>query len=57
MRTISKKFDRVEVCRNCKGSGKSPMGGTCPVCNGTGMIDKHLDIDITIKPHKNDNRR
>lgn len=53
-------YDRKEVCRNCKGSGIVPMGEldtVCPVCQGYGLVNKHIDVEITIKPHNNDHCR
>lgn len=50
-----------QICRNCQGSGKivsSENPGadlknleTCPICEGSGWINKTLDIDITIEPY------
>lgn len=50
------KFDKIEICRNCGGTGKektirSLFKSKCPVCNGSGRVDKHTEINITIKPY------
>jgi len=49
-RTIKTEYDKREACRNCKGVGILPSGDKCPVCLGSGLVDKHYDISITIKP-------
>jgi DnaJ-class molecular chaperone len=56
---------RVETCRNCKGAGTVmpklaafALGECickptrCPVCGGSGWIQKTANIEITIEPHK-----
>ncbi|MBR6905208.1 MAG: hypothetical protein IKN32_10200 [Bacteroidales bacterium] len=50
-------FDKIEICRNCGGTGKEKtiralFKSTCPVCNGSGRVDKHTEINITVEPHK-----
>ena len=58
-------FDRIEVCRNCGGSGmvhpqvegnwllrRMQDAGrlvACDVCNGTGRVEKHTEITITVR--------
>lgn len=52
----------IQVCRNCQGSGTvaaDPATSadpkkqiTCPVCEGSGRVNKLLDIDITIEPYR-----
>lgn len=54
------KFDTIEICRNCGGSGKvleersfPALGGyretVCPVCEGSGRVTKTKDITVTIE--------
>lgn len=59
-------FSKIEICRNCQGSGiVKPDKGffermldcphrmvTCPVCQGSGRVDKTTEINITVEPHK-----
>lgn len=55
---------KIEICRNCKGSGmvhaqlegnwlirrmQSDLVATCDVCNGTGRVEKHTDITVTVR--------
>lgn len=63
VRTYNK--TKVEVCRNCQGSGivysrpefhpcgkESDMESyECSVCAGSGRVEKKLDITITINPY------
>lgn len=52
----------IQVCRNCQGSGTvaaDPAKSadptkqvTCSVCEGSGRVNKLLDIDITIEPYR-----
>ncbi len=47
---------KIEVCRNCLGSGVVPAyqdGPTveCCVCKGSGRVNKTLKIEITIEPY------
>lgn len=60
-------INKIEICRNCGGAGcvNPQVEGSwllrrlqcpdrrvpCDVCNGTGRIDKHTEINITIKPY------
>lgn len=47
--------ERIEICRNCLGSGTVEALFTtkrCPVCEGSGRVDKTTEITITIEPHK-----
>ena len=50
----------VEVCRNCKADGKvevemfnghSHEEVPCPVCGGSGLVRKHIEGYVTIKPY------
>lgn len=48
----------VEVCRNCKADGKvmaESFAGhdkvTCPICGGSGLVRKHIEGYVTIKPY------
>lgn len=64
VRTYNK--TKVEVCRNCQGSGVAytvpefhphgkepdPEPYECPVCAGSGRVEKKLDIVITITPYR-----
>ncbi len=48
--------DRIEICRNCGGTGKEKtiralFKSACTVCNGSGRVEKHTEINITIKPY------
>jgi len=57
--------DRIEICRNCLGTGtvEEEKGGItglfrpgflkaeCPVCGGSGRVRKIVDITITIEPY------
>jgi len=42
---------RIEVCRNCLGSGATLTFDPCPVCGGGGTVRKKLKIEITIEPN------
>ncbi len=47
--------ERIEICRNCLGSGTVDALFTtkrCPVCEGSGRVDKTTEITITVEPHK-----
>lgn len=49
-------FTKIEICRNCGGTGKektirSLFKSKCPVCNGSGRVEKHTEINITVKPY------
>ena len=47
--------ERIEICRNCLGSGKVEELFTtkrCPVCEGSGRVDKTTEITITVEPHR-----
>ncbi len=47
--------ERIEICRNCLGSGTVEALFTtkrCPVCEGSGRVDKTTEITITVEPHK-----
>lgn len=58
----TRKFDysRVEVCRECKGTGKKAVGdystfpvyGICPVCNGSGHVVRRAEGTVTVEPYK-----
>ncbi|MCQ2359976.1 MAG: hypothetical protein MJ009_00645 [Paludibacteraceae bacterium] len=57
-RTTRTEYDKRETCRNCKGYGTLASGEKCPVCLGSGLVDKHYDVRITVKPFvKNDHSR
>lgn len=50
-------FKKIEICRNCGGTGKeksilSLLRNACPVCNGTGRVEKHTEINITVRAYK-----
>jgi DnaJ-class molecular chaperone len=47
----------IEICRNCGGTGRdrSVLGlikSECPVCDGSGRVEKTTDITITVRPFK-----
>lgn len=47
--------ERIEICRNCLGSGTVDALFTtkrCPVCEGSGRVDKTTEITITVEPHR-----
>lgn len=47
--------ERIEICRNCLGSGTVEALFTtkrCPVCEGSGRVDKTTEITITVEPHR-----
>lgn len=49
-------FTKIEICRNCGGTGKEKtilglLENTCPVCDGSGRVEKHTEITITVKPY------
>ena len=54
------KRDTIEVCRNCKSTEKVPAEKSqiwpeeeiCPVCGGSGLIEKHIEGFIEIRPHR-----
>ncbi len=49
------KCSKIEICRNCLGSGTVEALFTtkrCPVCEGSGRVDKTTEITITVEPHK-----
>lgn len=64
------KNERIEVCRNCQGTGiaytvpefhhygkeDAPEPYECPVCKGSGRIRKTQNIEITIEPYRNDSK-
>jgi len=57
-------FDSTEICKNCKGEGEiitpgihighgkfsEPEVNLCNVCNGSGMVSIHKEINVFIKP-------
>lgn len=48
-------FTKIEICRNCGGTGKEKtvmalFKSRCPVCDGSGRIEKHTEITITVRP-------
>lgn len=50
-------YSKIEVCRNCQGDGRkrdniTGAWHTCEVCGGSGMVRKHVEVQITIEPHK-----
>ena len=56
-KTRNYKFDKIEICRNCLGTGMVetvlPFSTKrCPVCEGSGRVDKTTEITITVEPHK-----
>ena len=51
-------FERIELCRNCGGTGVADQAGlltvkkvACTVCQGSGRIDKTIRVNVTIKPY------
>lgn len=51
--------ERIELCRNCGGTGLADDAGlltvrkvTCQVCKGSGRIDKTIRVNVTIKPYE-----
>lgn len=64
MKTRDYTSARVEVCRNCGGSGvvldtppfhphgreNEAIPRKCPVCVGSGRVRKRLEIKVTIEP-------
>ena len=49
-------FTKIEICRNCGGTGKeksilSLIKSECPVCCGSGRVEKHTEITIMVKPY------
>lgn len=59
VRTYDK--ETVEICRNCHGGGivvdEAGREIECPVCDGSGMVIRQLDITITITPFKTSAKR
>lgn len=67
MKTRNYHIDKIEICRNCKGSGMvhPQVEGsrllrrlqcpdrlvTCEVCGGSGRVKKASDITITVEPY------
>ena len=50
-------FTKIEICRNCGGTGKektivSLVNRRCPVCCGSGRVEKTTDITIKVKPYQ-----
>lgn len=55
-KTRQYQFDKIEICRNCGGEGKEKtiralFKSACSVCNGSGRVEKHTEITITVKPY------
>ena len=55
----TKERERIELCRNCGGTGLADDAGlltvrkvTCQVCKGSGRIDKTIRVNVTIKPYE-----
>ena len=49
--------NRIEICRNCGGSGKDKsilglLKSRCPVCEGSGRVEKTTEITITVKSYQ-----
>lgn len=47
-------FEKIEICRNCGGTGKDKtimglLDSKCPVCEGSGRVEKHTEINITVR--------
>ena len=56
-KTRNYKFDKIEICRNCLGTGvvDSLLPFTtkqCPVCDGSGRVEKHTEITIKVEAFK-----
>ena len=56
-KTREYEFTKVEICRNCGGTGRerSILGilkSECPVCDGSGRVEKTTGITVTIRPFK-----
>ena len=56
-KTRQYEFKKIEICRNCNGTGKEKtilglLRNSCPVCDGSGRVEKTTDITITVRPYK-----
>ena len=52
------RYEKIEICRNCKGFGyteKDNKRNTCPICLGKGHIKKTIEGIVTIESVRNDN--
>ncbi len=53
------KFDTIEICRNCGGTGSVTIKGLllgrrvkdCDVCDGTGRVTVTKDVTITVESY------
>ena len=59
MKQTEHENSRIEICRNCQGVGSEPLKdyqlptairGVCPICGGSGKVNKHTRVIITITP-------
>ncbi|MGL5683606.1 MAG: hypothetical protein ACRDDZ_11240 [Marinifilaceae bacterium] len=59
--TSKTNYRKLDICKRCEGKGKVSVCTTiypsreyeyvtCEICEGSGMIEKHLEV--TIRPHK-----
>lgn len=57
------KYDTIEICRNCGGSGMVDrkgllhvLGGfrpdVCPVCEGSGRVSVTRDVTVTVESYQ-----
>ena len=54
-------FEKIEVCRNCGGTGKEKtvlglLRSRCPVCEGSGRVKKTTEITITVRAFRGENK-
>lgn len=57
------KYDTIEICRNCGGTGiaekegrisvfSGECVGVCPVCEGSGRVTVTRDVTITVESYQ-----
>lgn len=54
-------FEKIEVCRNCGGTGKEKtvMGllrSACMVCGGSGRVRKTTEIKVTVRSFRGEEK-
>ncbi len=54
MKTRKVEINSEAQCRNCQGTGRAYQQ-PCEVCEGSGLVNVHKDIYITITPLKTSN--